>query len=168
MEKKTHWKKLYNYDYLGAYSFDEGKDKILTIKEVRKETVTGENGRKDTLPVLYWLENEKPMVLNKTNSNTITNVVGSPYVEDWTRQKIQLYVDTQIKFKGGIVEGIRVRPYRPRENNEKTKLTTAIRSLLKNYKGDDKEQIKADLNELRQSDGLTVEVLKQFINTLSK
>ena len=43
---KTHWKKLHNPDYLGAYSLDPGKDKILTIKDVRNEIITGADGKK--------------------------------------------------------------------------------------------------------------------------
>ena len=34
---ETHWKRLINPDYLGAYSLDPGKDKILTIKAVKLE-----------------------------------------------------------------------------------------------------------------------------------
>lgn len=34
---KTHWKKLTNPNYLGAYSIDDGKDIVLTIKNVANE-----------------------------------------------------------------------------------------------------------------------------------
>ena len=41
-----HWKKLSNYDYLGAYSLDGRKeDVILTIKEIKRELVTAEDRR---------------------------------------------------------------------------------------------------------------------------
>ena len=38
---QTHWKKLQNPDYLGAYSLDPGKTLIVTIKLLKKEVVTG-------------------------------------------------------------------------------------------------------------------------------
>ena len=38
---KTHWKKLSNPDYLGAYALDPGKDLIVTIQSVGEERVTG-------------------------------------------------------------------------------------------------------------------------------
>ena len=39
MEHLTHWKNQFNYDYLGAYSLPDGKDIVLTIKEMKKENV---------------------------------------------------------------------------------------------------------------------------------
>ena len=37
----THWKKLTNPNYLGAYSIENGQDLILTIKYVQEEKVIG-------------------------------------------------------------------------------------------------------------------------------
>ena len=34
MASKTHWKKLTNPDYLGAYALEDGEDMIVTIKNV--------------------------------------------------------------------------------------------------------------------------------------
>jgi hypothetical protein len=36
---KTHWKKLTNPNYLGAYDFQQGEKRIVTIKEVIQEKV---------------------------------------------------------------------------------------------------------------------------------
>ena len=44
---ETHWKRLINPDYLGAYSLDPGKDKILTIKAVKREMITGTGGTQE-------------------------------------------------------------------------------------------------------------------------
>ena len=44
---KTHWKKFTNPDYLGAYSLDENETKVLTIRQVKQEMVTGNNGKKE-------------------------------------------------------------------------------------------------------------------------
>ena len=37
----THWKKLTNPDYLGAYAFDKGEEKTATIARVGREIVMG-------------------------------------------------------------------------------------------------------------------------------
>ena len=71
MEHLTHWKNQFNYDYLGAYSLSDGKDIVLTIKETKKEMVTGANGQKSECFVAYFHENVKPMILNKTNCKAI-------------------------------------------------------------------------------------------------
>ena len=54
----THWKKLTNPDYLGAYSIEDGKDLILTIAYVRQEKVIGTDGKKED-----WFKYERPKVL---------------------------------------------------------------------------------------------------------
>ena len=43
----THWKKLDNPDYIGAYAFQPGEEKTLTIKNVRREVVVGAEGKKE-------------------------------------------------------------------------------------------------------------------------
>jgi len=111
---KTHWKKLQNPDYLGSYALDPGKDLIVTIQYVRAETVTGPDNRKDECAVVHFVERDiKPMVLNVTNSKTIAKLTGSPLIEDWAGQKIQIFVD-KVKAFGDIVEALRIRATAPK------------------------------------------------------
>ena len=112
-EVLTHWKKLTNPDYLGAYALEPGQDLIVTIKSVANEVVTGTDGKKETCSVMHFMENVKPLVLNATNSKTITKLLKTPYIEQWSGRKIQLYVETGIKAFGDIVDAIRVRPFLP-------------------------------------------------------
>lgn len=112
-EVLTHWKKLTNPDYLGAYALEPGQDLIVTIKSVANEVVTGTDGKKETCSVMHFVENVKPMVLNATNSKTITKLLKTPYIEQWAGRKIQLYVESGIKAFGDIVDAIRVRPFIP-------------------------------------------------------
>ena len=114
-EVLTHWKKLTNPDYLGAYALEPGQDLIVTIKSVANEVVTGTDGKKETCSVMHFMENVKPLVLNATNSKTITKLLKTPYIEQWSGRKIQLYVETGIKAFGDIVDAIRVRPFLPVE-----------------------------------------------------
>ena len=108
----THWKQLANYDYLGAYSLENGKDKTVTIKKIVKELVTGHAGRKENCIVAYFSDEEKPMILNKTNCKTIQKIYGTPLIEEWIGKKITLYASTT-SLAGETVECLRIRPYPP-------------------------------------------------------
>lgn len=112
-EALTHWKKLTNPDYLGAYALQPGQELIVTIKSVANEVVTGTDGKKETCSVMRFEEDVKPLVLNATNSKTITKLLKTPYIEQWKGRKIQLYVENGIKAFGDIVDAIRVRPFLP-------------------------------------------------------
>lgn len=110
---KTHWKRLSNPDYLGAYALDPGQDLIVTIRSVGEEKVMGTDGKKEDCTVAHFSESGvKPMILNSTNCKTITKIYGSPYIEDWTGCAIQLYT-AQVKAFGEAVDALRIRPYRP-------------------------------------------------------
>ena len=118
-ETLTHWKKLTNPDYLGAYALDPGQDLIVTIKSVANEVVTGTDGKKETCSVMHFMENVKPMVLNSTNSKTITKLLKTPYIEQWAGKKIQIYIEYGIKAFGDIVDALRIRPFLPVEKELK-------------------------------------------------
>ena len=108
----THWKKLINPDYLGAYSLDPGKDIILTIGSVKKEMITGTDGKKEECIVCHWQENEKPMILNSTNCKTISKLLKTPYIERWAGHRIQIGAEVVSAF-GEKVEALRVRKQLP-------------------------------------------------------
>ena len=111
---ETHWKKLINPDYLGAYSLDPGKDMVLTIKTVRKEMVTGADGKKEECIVCYWQEDQKPMILNVTNCKTISKLLKTPYIERWAGHRIQIGAEIVSAF-GEKVEALRVRKNLPED-----------------------------------------------------
>lgn len=110
LPKKTHWKKLFNPDYMGAWSIDPGEEPIYTIKSVALESVTGSGGSKQDCTVIRWVENQKPFIVNNTNAKSITKSIGSPYIEDWKGNKIKLFVQSGVKAFGDIVDALRVRP----------------------------------------------------------
>jgi len=110
---ETHWKKLINPDYLGAYSLEAGNDMILTIKSVKREMITGTGGKKEECPVCHWQENQKPMILNVTNMKSIAKMYG-PYIENWAGKRVQIYASTT-KFGGDTVECLRIRKDPPEE-----------------------------------------------------
>lgn len=111
---KTHWKKLTNPDYLGAYAFDEGKEMIVTIREVKPELITGQNGQKEEKVVAHFEGDVKPLILNKTNLKAIEKALKTPYIEDWSGHNVQLYVEMVSAF-GTITQAVRVRDFEPKE-----------------------------------------------------
>ena len=108
----THWKKLNNPDYIGAYSLDRGKDMTLTIDYVNREIITGTGGKKEECTVLHFKEAQKPMILNRTNAKTIQKIYGTPYIEEWAGKKITLFASVT-KLADEEVECLRIRPVRP-------------------------------------------------------
>jgi hypothetical protein len=120
MSGQTHWKKLHNPDYLGAYSLEPGKDMILTISKVVNEMVTGPDNRKEECIVVHFVEKQKPMIINATNAKTIQKLYKTPYIEEWAGKKIQVFAD-KVKAFGEVVESLRIRPTAPRETKIDTK-----------------------------------------------
>lgn len=117
-EMKTHWKRLQNNDYLGSWAFQPGEEKILTIRSVKMELVTGPDGKKEQCTVIHFQEpGVKPLICNRTNAKVITKLAGSPYIEDWTGQQIQLYV-AQVMAYGEKVDGLRIRPSKPKQKQK--------------------------------------------------
>jgi hypothetical protein len=111
-EKLTHWKRLVNPDYLGAYSLDAGKDLTLTIDRVVREQITSTGGKKEECTVAHFKEAQKPMILNRTNSKMIQKIHGTPYIEKWSGLRITLYATTT-KMAGEMVECLRIREFKP-------------------------------------------------------
>lgn len=109
---QTHWKKLANPNYLGAYSIDDGKDLILTVRKVVQETVIGADGKKEDCIVCYWQENQKPMILNVTNCKTIQKLLSTPYIEQWAGHRLQIGVE-KVKAFGDLVDALRIRKKLP-------------------------------------------------------
>ena len=118
MQPKTHFRKLINPDYLGEYEFAPGEDKIVTIRAVDINEITGTGGKKDDKPVMHFVEQVKPLILNTTNFKMLTKLFKSPYIEDWCGKQITLYGDPSVKFGGELVGGVRIRKDLPVSTQE--------------------------------------------------
>jgi len=77
----------------------------VTISHLEIEEI---GQKKDKKPVLYFAGKDKGLVLNKTNSKRIADLLGSPETDDWAGQKIALY-PSETEFQGDTVECIRVK-----------------------------------------------------------
>jgi hypothetical protein len=103
-----------NPDYLGSYALEPGQDLIVTIKSVGNEEVTGSDGKKEICSVIHFFENVKPMILNATNNKTIAKLFKTPYIEEWSGRKIQIYTE-KVKAFGEVWDALRIRPFLPVE-----------------------------------------------------
>lgn len=83
----------------------QGKSVTVQIANLEIEQI-GKN--KDERPVLYFRGKKKGLVLNKTNTNKICDILGSSETEEWFGQMIVLY-PTEVEFQGSATLAIRVR-----------------------------------------------------------
>ena len=157
METKTHWKKLENPDYIGAYSLESGKDLTVTIEKVVREIVIGTGGKKEECTIAH-LKGQKPFILNRTNMKMIQKIYETPYIEEWTGKKLTRYV-TKIKaFGEDNVECLRVRAVKP-----------PLPKLVKSNKNDWYNCINAlkneyTINQLKARFEITKEIELQLIS----
>jgi hypothetical protein len=114
----SHWKTLFPSLYLGAHDL-QGRDVALTIRRVVAEEVKTEKGS-ERKAIVYFVETgkkakpgeeEKRLVLNKTNAKTVAKLYGSE-MNDWTGKRITLF-PSRVSAFGEEVEAIRVRPVPP-------------------------------------------------------
>lgn len=129
-QTKTHWKQLQDPRFIGAYALPNGDDMTVTITQVRKEEVTMMGGKKEDHTIVY-LANQKPLILNVTNSKSIAKLYGA-YIEDWEGKDITLYASTT-KMGGEIVECLRIRPQVPKRQKPvitADRLKNAIKSIV--------------------------------------
>jgi hypothetical protein len=107
---KTHFKKLRNPNYIGSWDLmDENgniNNKILTIKEVKKDFVFDGNGSKEECVVIHFNES-KPMVMNATNLKAVSKVIGTPFIEDWVGNKLEV-TSKKVKAFGEIHDALRI------------------------------------------------------------
>lgn len=80
----------------------QGKKPILTIDRVEVEKV-GE----DKKPVLYFVGKEKGLILNRTNSNTLVELLGTAETDAWHGHRIQL-ITAMVDYQGKRVPAIRL------------------------------------------------------------
>lgn len=109
-KEKTHWKVLQHPDYIGAYALMKGDKNIelnVKIESVRREIVTGPDGKKEECTIMTIPPN-KPMILNATNQKALTKAIGSPFIEDWSGKIVTLYV-AKVRAFGETVDALRIK-----------------------------------------------------------
>jgi len=112
--EKTHYRKAFKSPYLS--SADIVGEITLTIEKVSLEPDQTKK-TKDLFNTAHFVEKSlrdgeplKPMILNATNSKTMKSITGSPWIEEWKNVTVCVYVDPNVRNRGEIVEGLRLKP----------------------------------------------------------
>lgn len=80
----------------------------LTVARWTQEDLSRDNEPTKMKYVLHFKENVKPLVLNQTNFERISEITGELNCDNWPGHEITLYRDKNVKFGSENVGGIRV------------------------------------------------------------
>ena len=108
-EAKTHFRTILESKYLGSWDL-AGKEPTVTIDAVKREDVhdTQSGGMKSVM-VITFAKAKKPFICNRTNADRITEIAGSPLIENWVGKQITLRVE-KVRAFGKTEDAIRVKP----------------------------------------------------------
>jgi len=99
-------KDLFPSKYLRAD--DLPKPVLVTIDSVVEEELNDGKFK----PVVYFLEEKKGLVLNKTNAERIADITESNDTDQWAGHQIVIYRDV-VQFQGKTTPCVRVQPPAP-------------------------------------------------------
>ena len=160
MSEKTHWKKMFNYAYLGAQDLQKGVDLVGTITAVKVEQVKGTGGKSEDCSVIHWKESIKPMIMNRTNAKAITKALDTPYVEEWEGGKVSIYIQTGIQAFGTTTDGLRIRDKKVSSKPTKASLRTEIGNALKLV--EDQSAVDMQIDELKATKEAKEDTLEYY------
>lgn len=98
-------------NWINASLLPTGQDASMTIANVAEETLNDGSIK----PVVYFLETEKGLILNKTNMKTIAGLHGK-LMHKWPGKLISLFKE-EVSFRGETMFGVRVRLEAPSQAN---------------------------------------------------
>ena len=78
---------------------------VVTVSGLTQEEV---GQKKELKPVLWFQEQSKGLIINKTNWQATVKICGSDDSDDWVGKAVELY-STLVQFAGEEVHAIRVR-----------------------------------------------------------
>lgn len=152
----ANYRKVYKSDHLGVVDLEEmlenGKQLIFTIKHVKQEMGVVVAGNKGNHNIAYFVEPIKPMVLNAGNAHIIRGFSKTKSVDtdQWNDIPIELYIDANVKMKGVIVGGMRIKPLQPNITKVKSNFTEA--------QFDKAKEAGATLEQIKQKYNVTPEI----------
>lgn len=161
--EKTHWKKVFNSDFLGSCDLEDGKDLKVVIKSVTIQQVKGSDGKKKECNVATFTDTKiKPMILNATNCKTIKKFTKTPYINDWANVPIQIYIKNDVQAFGDVTEGLRIRDFQPTQSKPKLSRTMpAWAKAVQMIK--DKTKTLADIELVYDLTGVRDELLREAV-----
>ena len=99
----------------------------------------------DDKPILYFKGKEKGVVLNRTNSNAISDAYGDD-TEDWFDQPLILF-SVMVDFNGKVGPAIRCRVPTAKDNKPVQRKRDPISSGLDDFPGD--HDLNDDISDVR-------------------
>lgn len=137
--------KSFNSNYIGGWTFADG-DKTLTIKDVVSQTVKNEKNQAGEEKIcIVFAEIDKPMVLNSTNNDTITRVIGSAEFEQWIGKKIIVGTE-KVRAFGDVWDAVRVRDEKPKDKTASKHITEEQKETILGLVSDGKINLPAMLD----------------------
>lgn len=103
------WRTMYesNTDYMSAADIPDGSDWVtLTVQRIDEQTIKGEKGDQRR-PVVYWRENVKPLIVNKTNILLFEAIFGDD-PDAAIGKPVSIRFDPTVKRSGEKVGGLRL------------------------------------------------------------
>lgn len=90
----------------GAYlaAKDGGWPRLFTIERFEEHNKVGD----DIKPAIYFREEERGLIINKTVTNQIAVMYGDE-TDDWIGKQIVVYVDNNVTYGGKPTPALRVR-----------------------------------------------------------
>lgn len=121
MSKKIdHFEALFDSTYLRWFDLNDSPALVEIVKVESDVAMTLPGGAKSKRPVVHMklvngkIQNMKPMVLNKTNGNTIAGIHGVK-PSTWSGKEVVLFKD-KTQCKGKTVDCIRIRAKKGQAN----------------------------------------------------
>jgi hypothetical protein len=99
---------------------------VLTISEVREEEVTAPGKKPKIKLIIYFEELEKGMVCNITNGDTLSEITGSEFPDDWTGTLVTVFHDSTVMYAGKREGGLRLRKPTPTELKAKEEAESLV------------------------------------------
>ena len=106
---------VFQSNWLQAADLGDG-DLVVTVKNVTMELLKDQQTKQDVeKPVVHFVEDLKPMVLNVTNWKQIEKATGCEDTDEWHGKKIILFA-MEVEAFGEMKMAIRVRSHAPKVN----------------------------------------------------
>lgn len=105
------YRQFMDKNYFGSWDIN-GDELTVEIDHAEVNDVQNERGTEKKLTV--HLVDYKPLIVNSTNGQAISNALGTSRVEEWAGRRIILYKERG-RFFGKECEAVRVRTYAPKD-----------------------------------------------------
>ena len=151
----ANYRAVYKSEHLGVVDLEEmvetKQSMIVTIREVKQEMGAMVAGSRGNFNIAYFAENIKPLVLNATNAGIVRKLAGgSTDTDNWKNVLVELFIDPNVKMKGQIVGGVRIKGEKPIKQKPSATKTTMDSAFGKKATIEEIEKIYIVSNELKE------------------